>query len=305
MKTHSIDLTSSGEKTLDLAPRGLSIRGKVFEGDLCDFYDATHTMPPEAASAGNPRSWYDRLLDDEDIKTHVVVKVPKKVTDIDLVENEIKVLQAMYPATAKDEKMYRYLPRPMEVLRLDLGRTVSRPALVLPFMDGYVSMADVIKAYPDGIDFRDMVWMFKRLLVAIGFAHHLGYVHGAVIPTHVLVHPIGHGAKLIDWSYAVPLNQRVRAMSAAYEESYAPEILDRKDVTGAADVYMAAKCATALLGKQDAPKPVLDFLGECMDPLPNMRRANAWDLHEAFDQILLDVVGKPKYRKFEMPGAAV
>ena len=42
-------------------------------------------------------------------------------------------------------------------------------------------------AYPDGVDPRDVAWMWRRLLVALGLAHRAGVVHGAVLPEHVLI----------------------------------------------------------------------------------------------------------------------
>ncbi len=124
--------------------------------------------------------------------------------------------------------------------------------------------------------------MFKRLLVGIGFVHTKDVVHGAIIPPHVMVHPIGHGAKIIDWCYAVDLREtdpkkaakaaapdpktawsrlvpptlvnpgpgagRVKAISAGWKEFYAPEILKKEVVSPSTDIYMAAKCAVYLLG---------------------------------------------------------
>ncbi len=50
-------------------------------------------------------------------------------------------------------------------------------------LDGFRSLTEVGTAYPDGVDPRDAAWMWRRLLVGLGFAHRAGVLHGAVLPT--------------------------------------------------------------------------------------------------------------------------
>jgi serine/threonine protein kinase len=128
----------------------------------------------------------------------VVVKTAREAEDNDLIENEATIIGELYPSRAKDEGFYRYLPR-----LLDTFVTSKRRVNVFPYFKEYVTLEDILKAYPAGIDYRDAAWMYKRLLVGIGFAHLQGVVHGAIVPSHVLVHPIGHGAKIVAWSYAL------------------------------------------------------------------------------------------------------
>ena len=359
---------------------------KLFEGDLADFYASTY-----ANGSGT---------------TQVVLKIGRDRKDNDLLENEARILHFLYPATQKDEKFYRYLPRLIDTARLPDGRQVN----VFPLMEGYVSMADVLAAYPKGIDFRDMVWMYKRLLSGLGFAHQMGIIHGAVLPTHVLVHPTSHGDKIIDWSYALnfaalikhdpdpipdppapvdppdpdpyaahdpdpyaallvgrvdpprsrakkapaappapapapapkgprmdvwhmlrqnlfedddpspviagdpappddPKKMRVKAISVDYRTFYAPEILAKETPSPATDLFMAAKCAVALLGGDvetnqmpDAvPIQIKAFLQLSLLPSRQKRAHDAWELLEDFEKLLLQVVGPPKYRPFSLP----
>jgi len=155
--------------------------------------------------------------------------------------------------------------------------------------------------------------MFKRTLAGIGFAHENKFVHGAILPPHLMFHPTDHGAKIIDWSYSIRMTSskggRLKAMVAGYEDFYAPEIPDRRDTNQTADLYMVAKCMMATLGADlktnampdSVPKPLQDFLRRFIDPQPGMRVSDAWALHDVLDGILLDLVGKPKYRPLKMP----
>jgi serine/threonine protein kinase len=284
--------------------------GKQFaQGDLCDVHHCTYSKPedePDDASKGKDR-WEVIMGGDSGPKDlQGALKVVRGVGDNDLASNEARVLGHLYPPEAKDEKFYRYLPRLLGAVEHE-GRQTN----VFTFLEDYVSMAAVLEAYPNGIDYRDLAWMFKRLLVAIGFAHSRGVVHGAVLPPHVMIHPTGHGAKLIDWSYAVKSEDKtsIRAYPAPWRAYYAPEVFAKQLPTAATDIYMAAKCCVALLGGSlsnnelpaSVPDEVQSLLAECLVEAPSQRPQDAWDLHERFDGLLRKLVGKPKYRPFQLP----
>ncbi len=253
---------------------------------------------------------------------------------------------------------------------------------IFPLLIDYVPMSEVIAAYPKGLDFRDVAWMYKRLLSGLGFVAEMGVVHGAILPSHVLVHPTGHGAKIIDWSYSLnfaallapkavdpdpapakpakgaakqlnvwdlvrqnlyadpasvdptipagpppdPNKMYVKAISVDYQNFYAPEILRKETPSPSTDIYMAAKCAVALLGGDvgtnqlpasitpagDFPDPdkaraqLQAFLQLSLLPAQNKRPHDPWQVEEAFDKLLRMLVGERRYRPFTMPskGAA-
>lgn len=311
MTTISANFNSSDpHTTITVGKRKITVRERFAQGDLCDLYHCTYDdlTPPTHDVAGGTR--FDRILEDDDgFDIQGVLKVATDVLDNDLVENEAKTLNHLFPPTEKDEKFYRYLPRLVESFQVRTSPKEIRQANLLVFLEGYLSLADIFAAYPKGIDFRDFVWMFKRALVGIGFAHQQEVIHGAMLPSHILVHPVGHGAKIIDWSYAVRGDDRVRAVSRTYADFYPPEVFAKQTPKSTTDIFMIAKCAVALLGgdvKTNAmpdavPKEIQAFLIDCLHPAASNRPSNAWDLHEEFDKLLLKLVGKPKYRPFTMP----
>jgi hypothetical protein len=80
---------------------------------------------------------------------------------------------------------------------------VPRHALVLKAPTGYWgSVADLNARFPQGLDPRHAVWIWRRVLGMLAFVHSRGWVHGDVRPEHVLVHPGDHGARLIGWASA-------------------------------------------------------------------------------------------------------
>lgn len=80
---------------------------------------------------------------------------------------------------------------------------LPRHALVLKAPNGYWgSLADLNARFPQGLDPRHAVWVWRRVLGMLAFVHSRGWVHGDVRPEHVLVHPGDHGARLIGWASA-------------------------------------------------------------------------------------------------------
>lgn len=274
------------------APITIELRGQKFvaesvlcDGDVCTIYRGTHD-----GSA-------------------CVLKAAKVPAHNDLVENEAKVLRELYPVDAKEEGLLRYLPRLIESFSLR-GPKGPRRVNVLADYGELHSLAAVVRAYPAGIDFRDAAWMLRRMLEGLGHVHRLGYVHGAVLPSHVLVRPANHGARLIDWSYAVRVGQTIRAISAPHRANYPAEVINKRPATPATDIYMWAECASELLNGAEThwqptvPMPIIAFLSGCLLPNPNRRPTDAWALHEEFGELLEKLVGKPTFRPFSMPGAS-
>lgn len=172
-----------------------------------------------------------------------------------------------------------------------------------------MTLADVLKAYPDGIDYRDMAWMFKRVLVGLWFAHKRRFIHGAVLPPHILLTLHDHGGRLIDWSYSTEPRVKVPAMVTEYEDYYPPEVLNSEPAREETDIYMAVKCVQALLGvdlkakvfPDSVPEPIRVLLRLCLDESMHMRPIDASAVHDTFTKILQDVVGKPTFRPFLLP----
>ena len=268
-------------------------------------------VAPKPVKKRKPRktAWDKLLADDDlggDITEAAVMKTAINVVDSDLVTNESNVLEHLFSPWGKAEKFHGYLPRIYGRFNHE-----GQPANLIRWAEGYVSLADILKAYPEGIDYRDLAWMFKRALVGVGFAHYRGVIHGCIIPSHIAVHPTGHGAKLFDWCYSVMLKDRrsIPAYVAAWKAYYPPEVFKKWLPTSATDIYMVAACAVALLGGDvehktiplSVPVEVRDLLQRCMREKPSKRPQSAWDLHEEFDEILLKLIGKPRYRPFSMP----
>jgi hypothetical protein len=226
----------------------------------------------------------------------VLLKVSRHRDLNDLVENEAKLLKKINDAAAGTKSYRFYMPELIESARVAERVNDPRALNVLVWEPGWVPLTEVLSFHPDGVDPRHGVWIWKRLLTVMSFAHGLGLVHGAVLPTHVLVNPVNHGVRLVDWSYGVETGSKLRAMSTQWKALYAPEVERRLPVTFTTDIYMAAKTLEWVLGDLDGlPRPYERFIKSCLLQQPTRRPSNAWALYEAFTKVAEDVYGKPRF----------
>lgn len=255
------------------------------------------------------------------VEQNGIFKVPRDPSDNDFTRNEARILRRLADGNEYTE-FSGYIPRLVESFGYKDTGSATRQTNVLayhadvPSPNALYSLIEVRKHYDQGVDPRNMVWIFKRLLRVMSFAHANGVLHGAILPTHVLVEPVGHGVILIDWSYAVlepaKSGERISAISAEYESWYPQEVFAKEGPRPGLDVYMAAKTMVYLLGgdpiKGTMPNTVhasiQGFLRACMIPNPRQRLqeiSGPNGLYMEFNRLLERVYGPPRFFKLEMP----
>jgi hypothetical protein len=236
-----------------------------------------------------------------------LLKVVRQPRDNDLLDFEARTLGELHRQTGEKARVFqKYLPKLIDTFALVENR-VNRKVNVIDEAAGYYSFAEIKETYPDGLDTRDAAWMIRRAFEGLGWVHSLGYVHGAVLPEHLLVHPVEHGARIVDWSYAVRTGQRITAISAARKNMYPGSVMRREPATPSVDVQMVAGCAWFLLSdkngksRSDVPDVIAKFLDECR---VGRLVADGWDAYRWYNDALKQVYGKRKYRAFAMPPRA-
>lgn len=174
---------------------------------------------------------------------------------------------------------------PQVVVRgvVDGGTNHGRAALVLRWTSGFLdTLADVRLAYPQGIDPRASVWMWRRILETLAFAHRSGVAHGGLTPTRLLVHPREHGLMLVGWSGAT-----TASASAC-----------------AADLAASARAIAGVLEGAATPAALAEVLAQTAE-LPGIAGnpdADAWALRERVGKIATACFGPPRFSTFTMPG---
>ncbi|MFF5176871.1 serine/threonine protein kinase [Micromonospora sp. NPDC000316] len=240
-------------------------------GDLADLYDVGE----------------DRLL-----------KLPRRPTDNDLMAREAHALHTI--ARNGDPRYLPYVPRLVdEFAHRDAATGAERRINVLATAPGLHDLDVVRRAYPNGLDARDVAWMWRRLLVALGLAHRAGIVHGAVLPQHVLIEPGAHGVVLVDWCFSAPVGGTVPAIVPDHQDWYPPEVLQKRQCGPGTDIWMATGCMTWLLNR-DAPRELLTFAEGCRQRFLKDRPDDAWRLLREFDQVLDRLYGPRTFRPFTL-----
>jgi hypothetical protein len=242
-----------------------------------------------------------------------VLKVLRARADADLLAREWDTLAVLHAsATQGAEHFTRRLPQPVAHGRIFAPGAAARPVSVFRYQSGFVhTLDDVVRAYPDGVEPPHAVWLWKRMLELLGWVHACGYVHGAVLPAHLLVHARDHGLLLVGWSAAVATGRSLATLSAGARAYYPASVWGGGPATPATDLAMSARCVLRVLGGDVArgevpgsvPPALSALLSLWLDPDPAAARgASAWAVKAELDRVAREAFGPPRYHRLRMPG---
>lgn len=245
-------------------------------------------------------------------KERVVLKQPRTSDDIDLLEREWWTLNELFSleSPVRDFLQSR-LPMPRRrVVENDDG-SASR-AYAYAYQSGFFQTAeDVMDRYPAGIDATAATWIWRRVLELLMGLHESGYVHGALLPPHLLVHARDHGVLVVGYSMAQKIDtEPLLAIVENYAALYPKTLRDGAVLGVEHDLMILARSIVLLLtgGKSltvpsTVPAPLhglLDVsLGEDAQRLPT---THAKHFHALVGQAAEQSFGPPKYHSFAMPG---
>lgn len=245
-----------------------TVRTKFIDGDLTTLYRAGTTT--------------------EDGTVESLIKVARSPKDNDLIAAEASALKRLH---ATPDDLERHIPVLLDTFVYKEGQ---RRANAIGFLDGYSSVEHIRRVYGSkGIDPRHVVWMWRRLLMALGYAHDLGVVHGAVLPPHIMIEPKDHAVMLVDWCYSSTcvdeMYPPVKAVVPDWGFFYPEEIPAKEPPSPATDIAMAAYSMAYM---SNLPRPMRAFFRGCVLQKQRMRPQNAWSLLKEFDE-LLEQIGEP------------
>jgi serine/threonine protein kinase len=230
----------------------------------------------------------------------VVLKVARSPENNDLLLHEATALRAL--KVAGDPRHAAFVPSLLEAF------TYRHPAdgadhetnVLVPLLD-WVNLAEVKAAYPAGLEIRDLLWMWRRGLAALGHVHHSGLLHGALTPEHIMVGPADHGLCLVDWTAAQSLPGaawKLRFPGGA--DHYPPEAEHGGSLNEAADLFMLTH-SLATLFDAATPAPFRALAASCTNPAPEQRPSGAWETLAVLDQVIAEHLGPREFRPFVMP----
>ncbi|MEV7551198.1 adenylate cyclase [Amycolatopsis sp. NPDC089917] len=212
-----------------------------------------------------------------------------------LIHAEWAALRTLDGFTERHRWLRPYYPR-----LLDTSGPVARGdrafSVLDPLVDGFVTLAAIGEAFPDGLDGRDYAWMHRRLLRAVAGAHRAGLVHGHLTADNVLVHPGQHGIVLAGWSFAVEAG--ALPLAADNSAEYPPEVHKGLPMTAATDVHMLHRLMLSLLAPAETRQR--EFATWCTQDDP-AQRPDAVDLLDEYDDLLGELYGPRTFRPFTIP----
>lgn len=231
----------------------------------------------------------------------IVIKLVEDPADNDLMQNEARIIKLLHAGEGVQTK---HLPVLMDDFRTDDGRI----GLVMRRIDGY-DLHSVREKYVKGIPPRHIIWLFRRLLSVLGYAHSQGILHGNVDPAHIMIRPSDHNVWLIDWTCSIykpaSTGQGFRILNEKYS---APEVAEKKPPLPSSDLFSAARCMVFALGgnPETAEMPaevderIQRFIRFFLKESPMQRAQDAWEMYGMLDDLRAEVYGPHEFIPFEM-----
>lgn len=202
----------------------------------------------------------------------------------------IKELQDKVP-----EKFRYFYPELVETFRHQDDTRVERLVVAQKAPEGFVSATKILEVYPNGIDGRDIAWIFKRMLVAVGNAHDQNIVHGAPTLAAFLIHPEHHGIILDRWEYSVEMGKKMVSLPLDKKDIYPQYVFDGNPVDHSLDLNILADTIMSLL-PENAPVQFKAFFKACK----LQKTLSAARLLSEFDALLKRLYGEPKFHPFTL-----
>lgn len=235
----------------------------------------------------------------------VVLKIADAPSDNDLMQHETRVLGLLL---AQQDKTTIHLVPPRDQFRTADGRLGT----VFQRLDGLdlTALRERFRSRGEpGLPPRHLIWVLRRALAALGWAHKNGVLHGNLDPSHILVRGRDHMVWVVDWCWAVVNPAQTGQGFKALNETYSPpEVKDRGRPTPASDIYALGKCAIHLVGGDPATKTLPDnmdaklarFIKYMCVESQGGRAQDAWELYLQIDRIREQIWGAHEFIPLEV-----
>lgn len=242
----------------------------------------------------------------------VLIKFLRADGDEDLLENERRVLEVLDKSRIQGTPYFLpLLPQRVDdgIARIGKnGNEGERPACVTRWRSGFVhSMDDVFATYSSGIAPEASVWMWKRMLEFLGWLHKNSFVHGAILPQHILVHARDHGVVFVGWSAATAIGKPLSVANSNLREYYPESVWQGAPASIKIDLTMSARVLLKALGGsvERAPSRVPQSLARLLERHARgetQHYEDAWTIRDELDNAARQAFGPPKFIPFSMPG---
>jgi len=168
----------------------------------------------------------------------------------------------------------------------------------------------VLQAYPQGIPPRASIWVWRRILEVLTFIHNSGLIHGAILPSHLLVQDNEHGILLVGYGSAGRKGKKLRMSSKRFETFYELSNRSISTLSPQLDLILSARCIIAILGGNPGtgmlpttvPKRLADIIQQiAFDESGASAREDPWTIREELGVIANEIFGAPEFIPIVMP----
>lgn len=189
----------------------------------------TYQLHQDAFAKGDFSVLYRGHLQGADA-VQVIAKVALAPASNVWLEKEASTLIRFRDAKKGDELsgVAKFVPELLDTFLVENAKRQRFRVVVMRDLPDMVSITDVIRAYPSGLDPRDASWIYRRVLAQTLAASMAGVVHGAMVPDHVLVDPYTHNPLHIGWAHTVK-DGRITHIVDRFRDYYPPEVFEKKE----------------------------------------------------------------------------
>jgi hypothetical protein len=209
-------------------------------------------------------------------------------------------------------KLTPFLPTILDSVILTESGNEQFRMNIFAYKPGFVSLTEIKAVYPGGLPLEDAAWIWRRVLGQTLAASMLKTVHGAIVPDHILVHPITHEPLHIGWAHAIERpherNAKLTTIIDRWRDWYPQEVFAREVPSHQTDLYMAGKTMLYLLGGDVArnrfpshvPASIVAIVRRCLETKVERRPRDGLALMQEFLKEVEKLWGR-KYRPLRLP----
>jgi hypothetical protein len=237
-----------------------------------------------------------------------LLKVLRDEADLPMLDQEWTTLTTLQESTAAGaDAIIPRLPQPVARGKIRSGPHADKHSELLRFARGFDHTLEAVRAaHPRGVDAHAGVWMWRRLLETLAFVHASGFVHGAVLPQHLLIESGEHGLRLVGFGCCARSGELLAAVASRYESFYPARMLSKARLAPEYDLAMSARCIAYALGADDrgvvpdrVPKALREVIGRAAG---GEFSKGAWELRELVGHVGTELFGAPSFHPITMPG---
>jgi hypothetical protein len=278
-----------GGETVSLGERHWTLDSLLAHGAGADVY------------AGRRARWPTEL---------VLLKIARDEHGRARLENEWKALEqlnARSPEAA--QKFTAQIPQPVLHGAMDGGAFSGRWLSVFRRAGGFKhTFTAVRQAYPQGIEPRASIWVWRRMLEILALLHQAGLAHGGLTPENLLVQTGEHGVRLVGFGSAGDLESPWAGLPAEAADFAPQPAKNWQRLSPALDIVMSARCVAALLGGRpdgsglpgQVPPALARLVAETA-AAPAPAGMDAWNLRTRLGELAGTLYGAPQFIPIRMP----